>query len=76
MTYIDKNLCLKCQYHGYLGSKSDSYGSNRNSNVMCDYAKYVKRTCLRKVGVDVIDMRGTDPKHCKLFVKGPRLGDK
>ena len=74
MTMFDKKRCLKCKYHGRFQSKS-FYSPDEESglrNIMCDYAKYAKQTCLHSVGREVVDRRGEDPKDCKLFEKGPR----
>lgn len=68
MTMFDKKRCLKCKYHGRFQNKSES----GLRNIMCDYAKYAKQTCLHSVGREVVDRRGEDPKDCKLFEKGPR----
>lgn len=69
---FDKSKCKQCKFHGYFGSKSGASYNSEYNHIMCDYAKYNKRTCLRKQGTSVIDIRGDDPKNCKLFIKGRR----
>lgn len=69
----NKKKCVKCKYHGYFGSKS--YGTSDETfkrSIMCDYAKYTKRTCLYSNHGEVKDRRGDDPNHCLLFKSGER----
>ena len=65
---FDKKTCSKCRFHGYLGTKS-RYSSDAAADkiTICDYAKHMNRTCLQRAGKTVIDRRGDDPEHCKLF---------
>lgn len=66
----DKAKCAKCKYHGSFGYGRSGSDSSKLSHIMCDYAKYEKRTCLRKSGIKIYDIRGNDFHNCKLFVRG------
>lgn len=58
----DKKKCKKCKYHGNLGDKSGIY---------CNYTVLSGcGICLKRVGSEVIDTRGGDPKECRLYEKG------
>ena len=75
---FNKKKCEQCKYHGYFGSKSqNAYSSNEAAlnHVMCEYAKCNKTTCLRLVGKELVDLRGSDYNNCKLFEKGKRQSD-
>lgn len=76
---FDKEDCLVCKYGtihcgGYPTPFKTSKGKMSTIMVNCNYAATGK-TCLRKVGNEVIDIRGDGPK-CHLFEKGKRINDR
>ena len=50
---FDKNQCKKCMYHSTMGTETH-----------CGYSLKTKKTCLKHNGKDI---RGDNPKKCKLF---------
>ena len=58
----NRAMCEKCRFgliykgQGYLESKS-----------FCNYASVTGETALKKVGDNVVNLRGTDPNNCNLF---------
>ena len=72
--FHNKVKCYTCKYHGFFGAinkKEDE--ATKIAKVCCDYARFEKRTCLRKVGKEIVDIRGDDPENCKLYCKGERI---
>ena len=70
---FDKKKCKKCKYHAkYSGSRllSKNEPDSDEEAIMCNYCSITFDTCLRLVDGKVIDQRGEDPDHCKLFVNG------
>ena len=66
----DRKLCLRCKYHGTVGSRED-----KMYNVCCDYAALAHDgTCLRREHGEMIDRRGEEFESCKLFEEGEALG--
>ena len=66
----DRKLCLRCKYHGTVGSRED-----KMYNVCCDYAALaLDGTCLRREHGVMIDRRGENFESCKLFEEGEVLG--
>lgn len=59
----DKKQCRKCIYRGYLQAPQV---------VFCNYAAITDRTCLRREGKEVIDIRGEDHERCELFEEGKK----
>ena len=58
----DKKKCEKCQYHAKMsGLLRFGY-----SAVCCDYLLKTRESCLKRNGEDI---RGDNPKNCKLFVE-------
>jgi len=58
---FDKRKCKRCKYHTKVVG----------GNIACSYFSIKNVTCLRKQpDGEVIDTRGTDPKHCLLYEPG------
>lgn len=55
---FDKRKCKKCKYHRKFPS---------GQFVFCNYASLTDQTCLKKVGKEIIDIRGDKYDRCKLF---------
>lgn len=54
---FDKNKCKKCVYMTYF-----------NSQIGCGYFIHGPGgTCLKPKGDEIVDIRGNDPKKCKLY---------
>ena len=74
MTVFNKEKCVKCKYHNYLSNLTGT--STRDYKIkhcFCNRAVLTKETCLKRIGKEVVDRRGTDPDNCKLFEEGKRL---
>lgn len=67
----DRKLCLRCKYHGTVGSREDKI-----YNVCCDYAALAHDgTCLRREHGEMIDRRGYEFDKCLLFEEGKAAPD-
>lgn len=64
---FDKKKCKKCKYHRKFPS---------GQFVFCNYASLTDQTCLKKVGKEIIDIRGDKFDGCKLFCEGKAMDDK
>lgn len=64
---FDKKKCKKCKYHRKFPS---------GQFVFCNYASLTDKTCLKKVGKEIIDIRGNKFDGCKLFCEGEAMDDK
>lgn len=61
---FNKVKCKMCIYHG------NTSGLNANQ-IICTYATITGHTCLKRTDkVEVVDSRGDDREHCKLFESG------
>ena len=60
---FNKSKCATCKYHGKLNN-----GDGRK--VHCYYVGSTGRACLRRVGKEVIDIRGNDFNNCLIYEKG------
>ncbi len=58
---FNKNKCKKCKYHG---------GANINGNTIHCYYANTGKTCLHRVGKEIIDRRGNDYNNCLLYERG------
>ena len=56
-----KKRCRRCIYRGNMQGPS---------LLFCNYAAVTDRTCLRREGNKVIDIRGEEYEQCKLFEEG------
>ena len=57
---FDKRKCRKCKYYGKTSGAES-----------CSYSLWTQNTCLHKLpDGTVVDRRGDDPKHCKLYKQG------
>lgn len=65
---FNKRKCLKCKYHS-AGFGVPIRDGDKQLRVHCNYSATGK-TCLRKTENGIIDTRGDDYNHCKLYVKG------
>ena len=63
----DKNLCLKCKYHGTAGSRIQD---GTLQDIVCDYGAIMHESCLRRINGEIVDRRGNETDSCKLFVEG------
>lgn len=69
--YYNKHKCVKCIYHGLgCGGYSVKINEDEHRPIYCNYAGVTGETCLKRDGDKVIDLRGDDYNHCKLYVKG------
>ena len=59
----NKKQCRKCIYRGNMQGPS---------LLFCNYAAITDRTCLRRKGKEVIDIRGEDHERCELFEEGKK----
>ena len=59
----NKKQCRKCIYRGNMQAPQV---------VFCNYAAITDRTCLRREGKEVIDIRGEDHERCELFEEGKK----
>lgn len=67
----DKKLCVKCKYHGTIGSRT----KDSMADTICGYAAFShKGTCLKTVGNKLIDRRGYDEGECLLYENGAAVG--
>ena len=68
---FDKNICIRCKYHGRGKQGFSAKCGNTYTSVFCDYANITDSTCLKRTGKgEIIDMRGEDYSDCKLFSPG------
>ena len=58
----NREMCSRCKYRG--GSVDSPF------TMFCNYAFIADETCLKRVGDQVIDIRGKDMNDCKLFEEG------
>lgn len=61
---FDKQRCASCIYR-----MESSLGYN-GTGLICNYAGVTGRTCLKRIGKDVVDIRGED--ECQLYKRGQR----
>lgn len=74
----NKKQCLKCKYHSYDRPTPDNVSKGlpptkaELKRVICYYSVLSgKGPALKRNGSkEVIDSRGKDPNHCKLFEEG------
>lgn len=58
----NREMCSRCKYRG---------GAVDSPSLMfCNYAAITDETCLKRVGNQIIDIRGKDMNDCKLFDEG------
>lgn len=53
---FNKKKCKSCKYSRFMTA----------TGIHCDYSAD-GRTCLRRNGLGIEDLRGDDPEKCKLF---------
>jgi hypothetical protein len=68
---FNKRKCAKCKYHGNCGAGYVVKINGVTRNIICNYSGVTRNTCLVRDGKNVIDKRGDDFDHCKLYEKGP-----
>lgn len=66
---FNKKKCKKCKWHGKLCSGGQGGG------IFCNYGSLHKRSCLTRIGRDVVDIRGNDHDNCLMFEKGKSMRD-
>ena len=65
---FNKTKCKKCKYRAKCNGEGVKV-------LACNYSSY-HGTCLKRVGKEVIDLRGNDPDNCKLYEEGePKKGN-
>lgn len=68
---FDKNMCIRCKYHGRGKQGFSAKTSNGYVSVFCDYANITDSTCLRRTSRGAVrDIRGDDYSDCALFSPG------
>lgn len=67
---FDKKKCLKCKWHGTGIGYPVKISEIRHDVIHCNWSSYNDSACLKMVNGEVIDIRGDDYHHCKLFEEG------
>ena len=71
MSKFNKQKCMKCKYRCTVSSGAGLKISARN--VACYYGALSNQgSCLTLVKGKIVDRRGDDYDHCKLYEKGSR----
>ena len=65
---FNKKKCMECMYHS-VGLGYPVKIKDHQVTVHCNYS-LTGDTCLKMTENGVVDTRGTDYDHCKLFKKG------
>ena len=72
----NKDMCLKCKFHGWFGpippevNRGLPVKEESKKNVYCAYGSVGRGTALKNVHGKLVDQRGKDKDHCKLFEAG------
>lgn len=70
---FSKRKCLECKYHS-VGIGDGVNVDNKYIRIHCNYSA-TGETCLKKTENGIIDQRGEDYLHCKLFKKGKAIDE-
>ena len=68
MSKFNKKKCKKCKWHGRLCSGGQS-------GIYCNYSSLHRKSCLKRIGKDVVDVRGSDYDNCLMFEQGNATRD-
>lgn len=68
---FNKKKCVKCKYHS-TGLGYPVMIDGHQKTIHCNYS-ITGQTCLRMTENGIVDARGYDYNHCKLYEKGSAI---